>query len=116
MQTLALDMTDQQGSPIFCTAAPLFALARGYTTEQQTSLCQVKQFPPPFLAELTFKHVFSEAGVHAVTGLATTGKEHSPYLLKNNYYYSFLILSICSCSMKKPCLILTKNAVTLLHV
>lgn len=68
MQTLALDMTDQQGSPIFCTAAPLFALARGYATEQQTSLCQVKQFPPPFLAELTFKHIFSEAGVHAVTG------------------------------------------------
>lgn len=57
IQTSALEMTDEQTSFLFSTAAPPFALARGYA-EQWTGTCQLELFSPPFLAELTLKSIF----------------------------------------------------------
>lgn len=68
IQTFMLDMMDNQTSLIFSTAAPPFALTRDYTTEQGASTCELELFSSPFLAELTFKHISSEPGVHTTPG------------------------------------------------
>lgn len=93
----------------FSTAASLLALPEvTEVTKHWTSTCKLELFSTLFLAEFTFKCIFSEAGVHTVTGYATTdqgsSKEHAPYLLQSTYYYSFPISPISSCTIEKAML------------
>lgn len=74
---------------------------------QGTSTWELQLFSCPLLAELTSKCLFSEAGVHTVTGQAKTdegsSQEAHSVFLKNAFYCSFLILPICSCPIPKLC-------------
>lgn len=84
---------------------------------QGTSTWELQLFSCPLLAELTSKCLFSEAGVHTVTGQAKTdqgsSQKHTPYFSKTPFTAPSWFYPLVP-ALSQSCAQLTNHAVTLL--